>query len=154
VNAFAGRDATEAFLSYHRRTFPHSRWSEHQLASITSQKHVDVDKDYLELCELIEKVLPRNKSFAPWSYYVKIFVIITSAIGLEIYIHTTKSYVWYLTAVEGFLMALIGLNVQHDANHGAISRNSSINLALGLLQNYIGGSSLDWIHQHVVQVRE
>lgn len=28
VKAFAGRDATEAFLSYHRREFPHQRQSD------------------------------------------------------------------------------------------------------------------------------
>jgi fatty acid desaturase (delta-4 desaturase) len=43
------------------------------------------------------------------------------------------------------------MNIQHDANHGAISRNSIINRVLGYSQNWIGGSALDWIHQHVVQ---
>jgi fatty acid desaturase (delta-4 desaturase) len=74
-----------------------------------------------------------------------------SAVGLEVYIHFTNSYNWYLTAPLGFLMALIGLNIQHDANHGAISKNPSINRILGYSQNWIGGSSVDWIHQHVVQ---
>lgn len=44
-----------------------------------------------------------------------------------------------------------GLNVQHDANHGAVSRNAKINRALGAMQNWIGGSAISWIHQHVVQ---
>jgi fatty acid desaturase (delta-4 desaturase) len=152
VSAFAGRDATEAFLSYHRRKFPHSKWADSLVGSAASRKDAAVDKDFIELCEIIDKVLPRSKSFAPLSYYIKISCIIFCAVGLEVYIHTTQSYVWYLTALEGFFMALIGLNIQHDANHGAVSRNPTVNRVLGLLQNYIGGSSLDWIHQHVVQV--
>ena len=44
-----------------------------------------------------------------------------------------------------------GLNVQHDANHGAVSRNPRVNRLLGLTQSWIGGSSVSWIHQHVVQ---
>ena len=44
-----------------------------------------------------------------------------------------------------------GLNVQHDANHGAVSRNPKVNRLLGLTQSWIGGSSVSWIHQHVVQ---
>lgn len=71
--------------------------------------------------------------------------------SLEVYIHYCKQYKWHLTAVLGFFMALIGLNIQHDANHGAISRNPLVNRLLGITQNYIGGSALDWIHQHVVQ---
>jgi fatty acid desaturase (delta-4 desaturase) len=68
------------------------------------------------------------------------------------YIHYNRAYVWYLTGPLGFLFALIGLNIQHDANHGAISPNPAVNRALGITQNWIGGSALDWIHQHVVQV--
>ena len=65
--------------------------------------------------------------------------------------HTTKTYVWYLSIIQGFFMALMGLNIQHDANHGAISRNPWINRTLGVSQNWIGGSAISWIHQHVVQ---
>ncbi|CAE7453556.1 D4Des, partial [Symbiodinium microadriaticum] len=68
-----------------------------------------------------------------------------------VYIHVNRAYVWYLTAVLGLFYAFIGLNIQHDANHGAVSRNPIVNRLLGLTQNWIGGSSVDWIHQHVVQ---
>ena len=44
-----------------------------------------------------------------------------------------------------------GLNIQHDANHGAISKNPWVNRILGLTENMIGGSQVNWIHQHVVQ---
>jgi acyl-lipid (7-3)-desaturase (Delta-4 desaturase) len=63
----------------------------------------------------------------------------------------TRQYVWYLTAPLGLLFAFIGLNIQHDANHGAISRSPQVNRLFGLTQNWIGGSAVDWIHQHVVQ---
>jgi acyl-lipid (7-3)-desaturase (Delta-4 desaturase) len=151
VKAFAGRDATEAFLSYHRREFPHSRMTESLLGSATAVKNSNADADYLELCRLVEQVLPRKKSFAPVSYYLKVAFILFSAVGLEIYIHYSKNYVWYLTAPLGLLFALIGLNIQHDANHGAISMNPMVNRVLGITQNWIGGSALGWIHQHVVQ---
>lgn len=151
VKAFAGRDATEAFLSYHRRQFPHNRMTESLLGSAAPSKSSDADADYIELCRLIEQVLPRKKSFAPLSYYLKVAAILSGAIGLELYIHWTQSYVWYLTAPLGFLFALIGLNIQHDANHGSISLDPRVNRLLGTTQNWIGGSALGWIHQHVVQ---
>jgi fatty acid desaturase (delta-4 desaturase) len=43
------------------------------------------------------------------------------------------------------------MNIQHDANHGSLSRNHWVNRFFGLSQNYIGGSTVLWIHQHVVQ---
>jgi len=107
VRAFAGSDATEAFLSYHRRVFPHSK---HEYAlvekDVTSAKPEGVDKEYLELCEIVEKVLPRAKSFAPFSYYVKVAAILGVAVGLEVYIHYTKSYDWRLCSLLGWIMAV------------------------------------------------
>ena len=138
VKAFAGRDATEAFLSYHRREFPHERMSDALVRSQPASKKSNVDLEYLELCKLVEQILPRNKSFAPFSYYIKATFILSTAFGLEFYMHYTGSYPWYLTALLGFFMALIGLNIQHDANHGAISRNPWVNRLLGMTQNWIG----------------
>lgn len=151
VKAFSGRDATEAFLSYHRKQFPHVRMTDALIGKTKANKEASADADFLELCKLVEQILPRNKTFAPFSYYIKVFVILTSAFSLEAYMHMTGEYHWYLTGLLGWIFALIGLNIQHDANHGAISRFSWVNRILGVSQNWIGGSAVDWIHQHVVQ---
>jgi fatty acid desaturase (delta-4 desaturase) len=151
VKVFGGKDATEAFLSYHRRRFPHDKMSDALVGLTKPSKDPNSDLEYLELCAEIDKVLPRHKSYAPLKYYLKIGVLLGVAFYLEYYIHSRKRYVWYLTAILGWLFAMIGMNVQHDANHGAISRNPKVNRVLGMSQNWIGGSALDWIHQHVVQ---
>lgn len=144
IKMFSGRDATEAFLSYHRREFPHKKFGNYLIQS-------NNENDYLELCSLVEKVVPRNKSFAPFYYYIKITFILGVSFGLEFYMHYFKFYKWYLSSILGLFYAFIGLNIQHDANHGAISINPVINRILGLTQNWIGGSSIAWIHQHNVQ---
>jgi fatty acid desaturase (delta-4 desaturase) len=151
VKAFAGRDATTAFMSYHRRSFPHHKYVDLVLLPYDGIIKPTEDNEYLELCKLIAKVLPLNKSFAPSSYFVKVFLFVCLTVGLETYIHCSKSYVWYLTGPLGLLFAWIGLNVQHDANHGAISPHFYVNRTFGLMQNWIGGSCIVWIHQHVVQ---
>lgn len=151
VKAFSGRDATEAFLSYHRRRFPHDKVKDALIKVATPLKDSAMDAEYLELCDLVEKVLPRNKAFAPVAYYMKVAGLLSMTVGLEFYIHYTQSYVWYLTGLQGLFFAWVGMNIQHDANHGAVSRNHLVNRALGMTQNWIGGSALDWIHQHVVQ---
>lgn len=101
--------------------------SNYLIGNVSSRKNDLADQDYLELCSIIDQILPQNKSFAPWHYFLKIFVLLVAAIGLEVYIHSSQQYVWYLTAGLGLLKALIGMNIQHDANHGAISRNHFIN---------------------------
>jgi acyl-lipid (7-3)-desaturase (Delta-4 desaturase) len=151
VKVFAGRDATEAFLSYHRRNFPHEKMSSVLVGKTSNFKDKSADQDYLELCERVDKVLPRHKTFAPFYYYLKLVGLMISAVGLEYYQHSTNTYRWYLSVLQGLLFAWVGMNIQHDANHGAISRNAWVNRILGMSQNWIGGSALDWIHQHVVQ---
>ena len=151
VNSFSGRDCTEAFLSYHRKAFPHDRMTDSLIGKAPALKSATADADYLELCKLVEQVLPRNKAFAPASYFLKVAAILSVAFFTEYYMHKHAFYKWYLTAPLGFVFALIGLNIQHDANHGAISRFWWVNRILGMSQNWIGGSAVDWIHQHVVQ---
>jgi hypothetical protein len=55
--AFAGRDASQAFLSYHRKAFPHSRAKEAFHADDKSVTYSEKDNaDFLELCERVHKV--------------------------------------------------------------------------------------------------
>jgi len=52
--------------------------------------------------------------------------------------------------IMGFGMAGIGLSVMHDANHGAYSKNKFVNVALGKVMWFIGGSDVNWRIQHNV----
>ncbi len=58
--AFAGRDATQAFLSYHRRSFPHSgKVAKHAYKKEADKEDVidpEVNRDFLDLCERVDKV--------------------------------------------------------------------------------------------------
>jgi len=152
IKAFSGRDASQAFISYHRRNFPHNRVKPafeglDDTVNYTPEDHTD----FMELCERANKVLPRLKSFAPWHYYIKCAYLICAFLSMELYCHYNIFYNLPISIVMGFHVALIGLNIQHDANHGAISRNPLVNRLLGLTENWIGGSQVNWIHQHVVQ---
>lgn len=54
------------------------------------------------------------------------------------------------STVLGVLMAMIGLCIQHDANHGAVSASGWVNRFWGYTQDWIGGSALLWQHHHVL----
>ena len=59
--AFAGRDASQAFLSYHRKAFPHNRAKEAFHAEDKSVKYSEDDNaDFLELCERVHKVTSKD----------------------------------------------------------------------------------------------
>ena len=52
--------------------------------------------------------------------------------------------------VMGFGMAGIGMSVMHDANHGSYSKSKTVNLIMGYLIHFIGGSATNWKLQHNV----
>jgi acyl-lipid (7-3)-desaturase (Delta-4 desaturase) len=65
------------------------------------------------------------------------------------YTWITQGSSWQLAIVYGIAQALVGMNIQHDANHGAVSQNYPIiNDLLGLGADFIGGSKWLWIEQH------
>lgn len=53
-----------------------------------------------------------------------------------------------LCAFTGFLIALIGMNVSHDALHGAYSTNKWVNKYLGMFFNLVGASDYVWKTKH------
>lgn len=55
-----------------------------------------------------------------------------------------------LWIMMGFGAAGIGVNIMHDANHGAFSSSPRVNKIMGLWMNFIGGSADTWKLQHNV----
>ncbi len=55
---------------------------------------------------------------------------------------------WLMTIVMGFGSAGVGFSVMHDANHGAYTRNKTMNDLIGLSINLVGGSAFNWKVQH------
>ena len=48
----------------------------------------------------------------------------------------------------GFILACIGFNIMHDANHGSYSSRKWVNEILGLTLNALGGNSFIWKQKH------
>ncbi len=53
-------------------------------------------------------------------------------------------------ALMGFGMAFVGMNVMHDAVHGAYSKNNTVNTILGYTISLCGGFPINWHFQHNV----
>jgi linoleoyl-CoA desaturase len=50
--------------------------------------------------------------------------------------------------ILGFVLACIGFNVMHDANHGSFSSRKWVNNMFGLTVNALGGNSFIWKQKH------
>ena len=53
-----------------------------------------------------------------------------------------------LAVINGFFTALIGLNIAHDAMHGAYSSNENVNKGLATIFNIIGANDYTWKISH------
>jgi fatty acid desaturase (delta-4 desaturase) len=146
---FGGKDATTHYYMLH----PHHRIRTHILDKykVSSVAVVASASDgnalFNELKASVAKAVPYP--FATNEWWMKAIAIMIAEIYVEY--HT---YIYGYTIVKsillGFLMAMIGLCIQHDANHGAVSRHETINRLWGYTQDWIGGSSLLWKHHHVL----
>ena len=92
------------------------------------------------------KIVRRGKEFGTigWTFRAVLYVAIFFYLQ---YLWTLKTSVT-LAIIYGVSQALIGMNVQHDANHGASSKKPWVNDLFGLGADFIGGSKWLWMEQH------
>jgi acyl-lipid (7-3)-desaturase (Delta-4 desaturase) len=162
----SGRDATILFHSYHRRFAVAAAALSHlprmPPASATRLKGAHVARDPNSRTDpviespLLESLRKRVNSLFPAGTSSRggSFMLIKTAVLIAL-----TAAVWYIAVVRGafiwapllgVLLAINGLAIQHDCNHGALSESPLLNRALGWIDDLIGGSALIWRHQHVV----
>ena len=79
--------------------------------------------------------------------HVKTVTIFTLLISM--YVYTLLSGHIILFGVLGFLVALVGFNIMHDASHGSYSDNKKLNALLAFIgADVMGGSSKFWSEKH------
>jgi linoleoyl-CoA desaturase len=81
------------------------------------------------------------KTIFMMSLYLVPFVLLLT-LSLPIWM---EMIMWILM---GFGMAGIGLSIMHDANHGAYSKNDTVNKWIGKVLFLLGGSDVNWRIQH------
>ncbi len=85
-------------------------------------------------------------------WYVKAWSFITLYIVTYSFLliygkHISVLYACYATL--GTLSILLGLNIGHDAAHGSISKNQSVNKRYAIVFDILGGNSYIWRIRHV-----
>lgn len=99
---------------------------------------------------IAEKKLPTRDVPA---MYLKSAIIVACWVGIYLLVLLGGFPLWakgLLCVPLAFAMAGIGLNIGHDANHGAYSENPHINRLMGLALELIGSSHFVWQYRHNV----
>eukprot|EP00123_Amoebidium_parasiticum_P022142 comp8090_c0_seq1/m.3577 comp8090_c0_seq1/g.3577 ORF comp8090_c0_seq1/g.3577 comp8090_c0_seq1/m.3577 type:complete len:444 (-) comp8090_c0_seq1:635-1966(-) len=150
VILFVGQDATAHFYMLHQYEKLPQALQKHRVGSVVPDKSYAFHTEFTkEVRRRVREVLPLNEWWAPASWYIKTLAILAAAFYCDYY-WIAKGPSMTQAVIGGVIYAWIGLNIQHDANHGAVSKNPLINRLFGYSQDYIGGSRMLWIRQHVV----
>jgi acyl-lipid (7-3)-desaturase (Delta-4 desaturase) len=100
-----------------------------------------------EIKQEVFKIVRRGREFGTPGYFFRAFCYIAAFFYLQ-YLWITEGSSWQLAIIYGLSQSMIGMNVQHDANHGACSKRPWVNDLLGLGADFIGGSKWLWQEQH------
>ncbi len=88
-----------------------------------------------------------------WQMYLKSGILL-GGMGLLYVLLVFYTATWWvavpLALALGFVMALIGFNIQHDAGHQAYSDYGWVNKLMSMTIDLIGGSSYVWHWRHAV----
>lgn len=100
-----------------------------------------------EIKREVFKIVRRGREFGTPGYFARAIFYIGLFFSLQYqWMFSVTTYT--LAIFYGISQAFIGLNVQHDANHGAASKRPIVNEILGLGADFIGGSKWLWMEQH------
>ena len=108
---------------------------------------------YTSLKSAVEKYFEHSQQRKTGNFrlYFKSVVFILAAIGLYTTLLLAPMPILPLilsSLLMGFVLACIGFNVMHDANHGSYSSRKWVNNMLGLTLNALGGNSFIWKQKH------
>jgi len=149
VHLFGGNDVTVQYKMIHPR---------HNAKHLEKMKAVgkvtDYQPEYLfdteferEIKREVYKIVRPGKEFGTPGWFFRAITYCGIMAGLQ-YLWATTGSTWTLAILLGISQASIGLNVQHDANHGAASRRPWINDIFGFGADMIGGAKWLWMEQH------
>jgi len=159
IKFFGGNDVTVQYKMIHHH---HTGKQLEKMNAVG--KVVDYEPDYKfdtdferEVKREVFKIVRRGREFGTTGYFARAFFYISFFFFMQYKFATSTTYLyfdnWYesgffLAIVFGISQAWIGLNVQHDANHGAASKKPWVNDLLGFGADLIGGCKWSWLAQH------
>jgi fatty acid desaturase (delta-4 desaturase) len=100
-----------------------------------------------EIKKEVFKIVRRGKEFGTYGWFFRAVCYCSAFCYLQ-YLFSFQGATVSMALLFGVSQALIGMNVQHDANHGACSKKPWVNDFFGIFADLIGGSKWLWMEQH------
>jgi fatty acid desaturase (delta-4 desaturase) len=148
IRIFGGNDVTIQYKMIH----PY-----HTDKHLEKMKRVGKVADYVsdykfdtpferEIKQEVFKIVRRGREFGTNGWFFRAICYCTLFLFLQYQFAVGAT--WAIAIAFGVSQAAIGMNVQHDANHGACSKRPWVNDFFGIFADLIGGSKWLWMEQH------
>lgn len=156
----AGKDASVLFETYHPRGVPRSLVKKLTIGVMERGSYDDSfyswDSDFYKVLKarvvarIEERGLSRRGSVEIWvkalfllaGFWFSLFQMYANGGNFA------AAVAWSISM--GVFAAMIGVNVQHDGNHGAFAQSKLINKCAGWTLDMIGASAFTWEFQHML----
>lgn len=149
IRIFGGNDVTVQYNMihpYHTNKHLEKMKKVGSVAKYRNEYEFGSDFEH-EMKREVFKIVRRGREFGTPLFFVRAIFYIALMFTLQ-YNFVTRGSSIILSLALGVAQALIGLNVQHDANHGAASKRAWVNDLLGFGADLIGGCKWNWMSQH------
>jgi len=96
-----------------------------------------------------EKGISKKANFSMVFKTIVMVALLVIPYGIMMANVTSNIWINYLLwAIMGLGVGGIGMSVMHDANHGAYSKNKTVNRIVGRFIDLVGGNATNWKIQH------
>lgn len=149
IKIFGGNDVTVQYKMIHpSHTSKHLEKMKKIGTVATYKREYSFGSEFeKEVKREVFKIIHPSRAFGtPW-YFIRVIFYLSLMFSLQ-YMWVKYGSALTLAIALGISQALIGLNVQHDANHGACSKMPWVNDLLGFGADLIGGCKWNWMSQH------
>lgn len=155
----AGKDASVLFETYHPRGVPAGLVKKLTIGVMEKGSYEDSfyswNSDFYKVLKkrvvqrIEERGLERRGSVEIW---IKALMLLAGFWGslFQMYVNTNFYVLAAWSVSMGVFAAMIGVNIQHDGNHGAFAKSKLINKCAGWTLDMIGASAFTWEFQHML----
>lgn len=155
IQAAGGYDATALYYSMHMGQHPMKSELLQKYYLGTYERNPAVDPNYAfdsafaqDLHKTVRKAMGAKSWYAPTAFWIRTLCICLLTILFECYWISSGGIL--AGVLVGVVHAFVGLNIQHDASHGALSKNPTVNAIFSYGADWIGNSRWIWLQQHIL----
>jgi len=155
IRACGGTHATALFYSMHTKTFQKNLkvLDQEYCVGQLAEEPKDISFNYTsefakDLQTRVYTAMKNRNLYAPLPFWMRVAFLFLATLACEAHWATTGSLISMV--LVGFLHCQLGLSVQHDASHGAMSHRAWVNKLFTYGADWVGNNKYLWFQQHII----